>query len=203
MLTFNYSLRLRSSSTPSPCASVNLSFLHQVGISPSIGSSHVFWPRRTCSSLPSSRTRLSNLVCALPDHFPTTLTLLTYLPSVDRYLMEDISEYTSDTSSLTGAPLSVMDIDEGLVSLPNSEISPRRGRFGRFGVSSSFIYGKNGDEVEHDEFWNGSAISPKTHRQRNASPRTHFSNLGKLPVEASDLIIGSLRGSSADRCPAS
>jgi hypothetical protein len=83
MLTFNYSLRLRPLSTPSPCASVNLSFLHQVGISPSIGSSHISWPRRTCSSLPSSRTRLSNLVCALPDHFPTTLTFLTYLPSVD------------------------------------------------------------------------------------------------------------------------
>lgn len=111
--------------------------------------------------------------------------------------MEDIDEYASDTSSLTDAPLSVMDIDEDLVSSPNSEISPMRGRFGRFGMSSSFIYDKNEDGVEHGEFWNSSAVSPKTRRQRNASPRTHFSNLGKLPVEASDLIIGSLRGSLA------
>jgi len=94
--------------------------------------------------------------------------------------MEGISEYMSD------APLSVMDINEDLVSSPNSEINPMRGRFCGFGMSSSFIYDKNGD-----------AVSPKTRRQRNASPRTHFSNLGKLPVEASDLIIGSLRGSLA------
>jgi hypothetical protein len=117
--------------------------------------------------------------------------------------MEDTSEYTSDTSSLTDAPLSVMDIDEDLVSSPNSEISPMRGRFGRFGMSSSFICDKNGDGVEHDEFWNGSTVSPKTHRQRNASPRTHFSNLGKLPIEVSDLIISSVREFSSDRCPAS
>jgi hypothetical protein len=66
--------------------------------------------------------------------------------------MEDISEYMSDMSSLTDAPLSAMDIDEDLVSSPNSDISPVRGRFGGFGISSSFIYDKNGDEVEHDEF---------------------------------------------------
>jgi hypothetical protein len=111
--------------------------------------------------------------------------------------MEDISEYTSDTSSLTDAPLSVMDIDEDLVSSPNSEISPMRGPFGRFGMSSSFAYDRNEDGVEHDEPWNGSVISPKTRRQRNVSPRTHFSDLEKLPVEVSGLVIGPLCGSLA------
>jgi hypothetical protein len=108
--------------------------------------------------------------------------------------MEDISEYTSDTSSLTDAPLSVMDIDEDLMSSPNSEISPMRGRFGRFGMSSSFVYDGNGDGSEHEESWNGSTVSPKTCRQGNASSRTYFSDLEKMPVEASDFTIDSLCG---------
>src|SRR3954447_7573142 len=114
--------------------------------------------------------------------FQLPLSFLTHLPSVD-LVMEDISECTSDTSSLTNAPLSVMDIDEDLVSSPNSEISPMRGPFGRFGISSSLAYDRNGDGVGHDESWNGSVISPKTRRQRNVLSRTHFSDLEKLPVE--------------------
>lgn len=132
-----------------------------------------------------------NLACALPNHLPTTLIFLTRLPSLG-LVMEDISEYTSDTSSLTEAPPSVMDIEEDLVSSPNSEISPMSGRFGRFGMSSSFVYDGCGDGVGHDESWNGSSVSPGTRRQRNVSPRTYFSDLEKLPVEASDFIIDSL-----------
>jgi hypothetical protein len=107
--------------------------------------------------------------------------------------MEDISEYTSDTSSFTDAPPSIMDIDEELVGSPNSEISPMRGRFGRFGTSSSFVYDGNGDGIEYDESWNGSSVGPKTRRQRNVSP-TYFSDLEKLPIEASNFITGSLCG---------
>jgi hypothetical protein len=105
--------------------------------------------------------------------------------------MEDISEYTSDTSSFTDAPPSSMDIDEDLVSSPNSEISPMRGRFSRFGMSSSFVYDGNGDGVEHGKSWNGSSVGPETLRQRNVSP-TYFSGLEKLPVEASNFITSSL-----------
>jgi hypothetical protein len=104
--------------------------------------------------------------------------------------MEDISEYTSDTSSFTDAPPSIMDTDEELVSSPNSEISPMRGRFGRFGMSSSFVYDGNGDGIQHDKSWNGSSVGPKTRRQRNVSP-TYFSDLEKLPVEASNFITSS------------
>ena len=124
--------------------------------------------------------------------FLTTLIFLTHLPSLG-LVMEDISEYTSDTSSFTVAPPSIMDIDEELVSSPNSEINPMRGRFGRFGMSSSFVYDGNGDGIEYDESWNGCSVGPKTRRQRNVSP-TYFSDLEKLPIEASNFITGSLCG---------
>jgi hypothetical protein len=90
LLTFNHSLRrdsvplstltLVNSFTVCLCQPLLLAPGRHI---PSIGRSHITWPRGTCSNFPSSRTRPSDLVCALPDHFPTTLTFLTYLPSVD------------------------------------------------------------------------------------------------------------------------
>jgi hypothetical protein len=129
---------------------VNLSALYQVDISPSISSSRVSWTGRTYSSFQSFRTYRAHLVYVLSNHLPATLIFLTHLLSRG-LVIEDISEYASDTSPFDDASPSLTDIDEDSVSSPNSEISPMKERFGRFGMSSSFVHDGNEDGSEHGE----------------------------------------------------
>jgi hypothetical protein len=107
------------------------------------------------------------------------------LPSID-LAIETLDEEVSDTSSLTDAPRSLMDIDEHSVSSPDSEVSPLKGGFGRFGMSSRFIY--DDDDDGFDESDDESAISPGTRSQARVTHNTYFSALENLPVEVSDFF---------------
>ena len=113
-----------------------------------------------------------------------------FLPTVD-VTTENPDEDTSDASSLTEAPFSVMDVDEDFVSSPDSEVSPirdlsRRRNSSRFVVEDE---DEDEDDGDGDESEDGPAIDSNTIRQRRDSSRTRFSELENVPVEASDSLF--------------
>jgi hypothetical protein len=107
------------------------------------------------------------------------------LPSVE-LVVETLDEGVSDTSSLTDAPRSLMDLDDNFGSSPDSKVSPLRRGFGRLRKSSHLMYDE--DEDDFDESEDESAISPSTGRQRRVALMVHISNLEKLPVEVSSCL---------------
>jgi hypothetical protein len=108
------------------------------------------------------------------------------LPSID-LARETLVEEVSEASSFTEAPCSLMDLDEDFMSLPDSEISPSGGGFGRLGMPSPFTY----DEGEgfFDDSEDDSAFSLIKRRQISFAPKLHSSDLENLPVEVSSFIL--------------
>lgn len=101
--------------------------------------------------------------------------------------METLEEDMSDASSLTDAPRSPMDLDEDFRSSPGLEINPSRGGFGRFRMSSRFMYSEvEGNRQDSED---ASAVTPKMRRQAHIIQKIQFSDLENLPVEVSDSSV--------------